>query len=262
MTVLLLIFSALMSVKFSKLVEKSTNNRVNLSRSYGIIETTHSKDIPKLRLSPSIKNVFINIGSNLDPIMPDEELGPCAHTIAVEPIVAHRIDPHPQLSVIPAAVADRPGVMSMMKLNRDGVSSSLATVSSIEEAPSHILKGIENVIVPVITLSSLLSSIPSTAEISVMMTDIQGLDFTAIKEGAEILKEKVTHLKTEVWKEDKYTYDDTKNDLCRDWIPFMEELGMGHSRPFIIHLTFEQVTLIFFLSQIHSFLQRLHSSQD
>ena len=53
---------------------------------------------------------------------------------------------------------------------------------------------------------------------------MQGFDFTAVKEGADVLKERVTHIVTEVWKDDIYTYD-ARNDLCRDWMPLMEELG-------------------------------------
>ena len=232
-TALLLVICAISTVKFLKHVEQGTSKRVNLSAYYGKVEAKESEEIPKLHLSPSTKNVFINVGSNFDPIMPDEKLGPCAHTIAVEPVVANQIKPHPQLSVIPAAVANNPGVMSMKVMNWNGVSSSLVDVRSDYPA----LKSNKYTVVPVITLSSLLNSIPSTAKISVLMTDIQGLDFTAIKEAAEVIKEKVTHLKTEVWKNDEYTYD-AKNDLCRDWIPFMEELGMRYSLTFLLFISY------------------------
>ena len=57
-----------------------------------------------LDFSPSTKEVVVNVGSNLDPIMPSKEMGPCAHAIAIEPIVGCEIPPHPQLSIIPAAV--------------------------------------------------------------------------------------------------------------------------------------------------------------
>lgn len=177
-----------------------------------------------LDLPPSTKNVIINIGSHVDPIMPDEEFGPCARTIAVEPIVSCKIPPHSQLNVIPAAVADKAGVMTMRTYN-SGMSSSLANIAK-EDYWNKKGKGDNGklVIVPVITLSSLLNSIPSFTNISLLMTDMQGLDFVTVKAGAQTLKDKVTHLITEVWLKDSYTYD-AKNDLCRDWMPFMEELG-------------------------------------
>ena len=82
-----------------------------------------------LDLPSSTKEIVINVGSNLDPIMPAYTMGPCAHSIAVEPIVGCQIMEHRQLSVIHAAVSGRPGVAYMTKNNFDGQSSSLAKVA-------------------------------------------------------------------------------------------------------------------------------------
>ena len=218
---LILIIFTLVHDKYSqKMLGASRNDQVLLSSLDTKVDLTPTVETPKLSLSPSTKDVIINIGSNIDPIMPPEDMGPCAHTIAVEPIVSCEFS-HQQLSVIPAAVADQAGVMTMNVLNKKhSVSSSLAEV----KANDWRLKGGTRKIVPVITLTSLLDSIPSTVNIAMMMTDIQGYDFRTVKAGAKAVKERVTHLVTEVSKEDKYSYD-TQNDLCRDWIPFMEELG-------------------------------------
>jgi len=196
---------------------------------------------PLLGFSPSTKDVVINIGSNLDPIMPAKELGPCARAIAIEPVVGCQIPPHPQLNIISAAVAGESGVMSMRIYNHNGVSSSLAKPAQ-EDFWNKGGKGDNGklVLAPVITLSSLLRSIPAFTKVSVLMTDIQGFDFAAIKEGASVLKEKVTHLVTEVWKDDKYTYD-AQNDFCRDWMPFMKKLG---ELPFGLVPKFLHITLI------------------
>lgn len=115
--------------------------------------------------------------------------------------------------------------MSMRIYNKNGVSSSLAT--TVREA--HWNKRGEGnngklAIVPVITLSSLLRSIPTSAKTSLLLPDMQGFDFTAVKEGADVLKERVTHIVTKKWKDDTHTYN-ARNDLCRDWMPLMEELG-------------------------------------
>ena len=44
------------------------------------------------------------------------------------------------------------------------------------------------------------------------------------KAAAKEIKERITHFETEVWINDVYTYD-AQNDFCRDWLPFMTELG-------------------------------------
>jgi len=161
-----------------------------------------------LELSFSVKEVAINIGSNIDPIMlADKKYGPCAHNIAVEPIVANKIPFHRQLSVLPAAVSSQPGVMSMRIYNDNGVSSSLAKPAKTGFWNSKESRGDGRLaIVPVITLSSLLNSIPKRINVAFLMTDIQGYDFMAIKEAKNTLKERVSHMMNEVWYDDVYTY--------------------------------------------------------
>ncbi len=183
--------------------------------------------LPLLDLPLSVKDVAINVGSNIDPIMlADKKYGPCAHNIAVEPIVGNKIPVHRQLSVLPAAVSSKPGVMSMRIYNTHGFSSSLAKPAKTDFWNSKESRGDGRLaIVPVITLSSLLNSIPKRINVAFLMTDIQGYDFMAIKEAGNTLKERVTHIMTEVWYNDIYTYSGVHNDLCRDWLPMMTELG-------------------------------------
>ena len=178
-----------------------------------------------LYLPSSTKEIVINVGSNLDPIMPAYSMGPCAHSIAVEPIVGCKIMEHRQLSVINAAISDKPGVASMIKNNVQGVSSSLAQVAKEDFWNTNKEGGDgKRVIVPVITLTSLLNAIPSTVQVSFLKTDMQGFDFTAIRAAGPALKDKVTHIMNEVWLDDVYSYE-VQNDLCRDWLPFMTGLG-------------------------------------
>lgn len=180
-----------------------------------------------LELPLSVKEVAINIGSNIDPIvLADKKYGPCAHNIAVEPIVANKIPFHRQLSVLPAAVSSQPGVMSMRIYNSNGVSSSLAKPAKTDFWNSKESRGDGKLaIVPVITLSSLLNSIPKRINVAFLMTDMQGYDFMAIKEAKNTLKDRVSHMMNEVWYDDVYTYSGVHNDLCRDWLPLMTELG-------------------------------------
>lgn len=180
-----------------------------------------------LDLPRSVKDVAINVGSNIDPIMlADKKYGPCAQNIAVEPIVGNKIPFHRQLSVLPAAVSSKAGVMSMRIYNDNAVSSSLAKPAMTDFWNSEENRGDGRLaIVPVITLSSLLNSIPKRINVAFLMTDIQGYDFTAIREARDTVKQRVTHIMAEVWYDDVVTYSGVHNDLCRDWLPFMTELG-------------------------------------
>jgi FkbM family methyltransferase len=178
-----------------------------------------------LDLPLSVKEIVINVGSNLDPIMPSFTMGPCAHSIAIEPIVGCQIMNHRQLSVINAAVSDKPGVASMIKNNFDGQSSSLAKVTQEDFWNNDKTREDgKRVIVPVITLSSILNAIPSRVKVSFIKTDMQGFDFVAIKAAGQALRDRVTHILNEVWFDDVYSYE-AENDLCRDWLPFMTGLG-------------------------------------
>jgi len=183
-------------------------------------ETPILLDIPK-----TTKEIVINVGTSVDPILPAPEMGPCAKCIAVEPIVGHNIQQHPQVSVVHAAVSEQSGVMSMNIYNNGAESSSLAKPSASQYWNTNTGRGDgRTIIVPVITLSSLISAVPNTTQISLLKTDMQGFDFVAIKEAGSILKQRVRHIMTEVWMNDHYTYH-ANNDLCRDFLPFMTELG-------------------------------------
>ena len=190
-------------------------------------DSTYYDDEPisLLDIPQSTKQLIINVGTSIDPIMPPKSYGPCSHSIAIEPIVGHDIQPHKQLSVIHAAVSDRPGVTSMNIYNTGGQSSSLAKPSQSNYWNSNTGRGDgRTIFVPVITLSSLLNAIPNTTEISLLKTDMQGFDYVAIKEAGSILTKRVKYIMTEVWMNDHYTYHAT-NDLCRDFMPLMSSLG-------------------------------------
>ena len=188
-------------------------------------DSTHDEPISLLDIPRSTKQLIMNVGTSIDPIMPPKSYGPCSHSIAIEPIVGHDIQPHKQLSVIHAAVSDKPGLTSMNIYNTGGQSSSLAKPSKQNYWNSNTGRGDgRTIFVPVITLSSLINAIPNTTEISLLKTDMQGFDYVAIKEAGSILTKRVKHIMTEVWMNDHYTYFAT-NDLCRDFMPLMTSLG-------------------------------------
>ena len=205
-------------------VVPNTNNEDSSSSS-----GTTSTSFPVIDYPKSVRHVVINIGSNLDPLMPDpKKLGPCARAIAVEPIVGCKIKSHPQLDVIHAAIGGggTHGVASMRMYNTDGVSSSLVKPTTVDYWNNETLSRHDGSLrlTPIITLESLLNSIPRHVQIVAMKTDMQGYDFVALKGAGNALVERVPYLMTEVWDDDIYSYD-AKNDLCRDWLPYMTKLG-------------------------------------
>mmetsp|Transcript_7738 Transcript_7738/g.28062 ORF Transcript_7738/g.28062 Transcript_7738/m.28062 type:complete len:329 (+) Transcript_7738:204-1190(+) len=192
-------------------------------------EEADSPSWPAFDFPPGTTSVVINVGSNLGPIMPTREMGPCARGVAVEPVVACSIPPHPQLHVLPAAVSAVPGVTSMRIMNSNGVSSSLADPASEMSWNNNKERDGKTVLVPVVTLSSIVRAVPESVAISVLMTDMQGFDFVAVREAADVLRERAPYIVSEVWLDDVYTYR-AENDLCRDWLPLMKGLGYALQR--------------------------------
>ena len=55
---------------------------------------------------------------------------------------------------------------------------------------------------------------------------MQGYDFAALRAGrTALLKRGIKNIDTETFWNDLYHYEHVYNDLCRDWIPHMIELG-------------------------------------
>jgi hypothetical protein len=178
--------------------------------------------IPKLDLGRDVSSIIINIGSNLDPIVP---LNPCSVAIALEPVVASQIPPHPGLFVVPAAVTgNSPVNLAPIHLyNKDGVSSSLNTPAKEAFWNKNKLRDGNILLVPTLSFSSLLQSF-SSYPIDFVLTDMQGLDFEAVSSAGNLLLA-VKRLKTEVNKDQVRTYTGPRNDFCKDWLPYMTQLG-------------------------------------
>lgn len=180
--------------------------------------------IPLLDLPKGTKSVVLNIGSNKDPILPLRRDGPCARTLAFEPIVPHLIPSHPQVLVASAAVSDKNSLSTMYIYNENAVSSSLSEVSRTawwNQNPG------EPRVVPVLTMRQVLRSIPLSVEISMLDTDMQGYDFLAVSSAIdEIRARPIRYLKTETHlSEPNFSYKDVDNDLCRKWLPVMTAAG-------------------------------------
>jgi FkbM family methyltransferase len=168
--------------------------------------------------------VIINIGSNTDPVLPKQSDGPCARSIAFEPIVPYGIPKHEQLHVVPAAVADFDGLSSMHVYNNRGASSSLSEAAGPQFWNTKAARGDGRIqLVPTISLTTLLNSMLDV-DIKYLKTDMQGHDFRAISSAGTLLR-KIPYIETETFPNDAIQYKDVFNDLCRDWLPYMTRLG-------------------------------------
>mmetsp|Transcript_39735 Transcript_39735/g.77779 ORF Transcript_39735/g.77779 Transcript_39735/m.77779 type:complete len:334 (-) Transcript_39735:316-1317(-) len=183
--------------------------------------------VPLIELPDGIKNVIINIGTNYNPIMPPED-DLTTMVIAVEPILetAARIKKHPRLSVILAAIASGDARFQTMQVhNVGGASSSLAAptnknafwVGTKKDGwPSHQ-------IVPVMSMATLLESIPKTVNIKHLKTDMQGFDFAAVSSAGRKIR-RIPEVYAEVYV-GTASYEGVKNDLWKDWEPYMKSMG-------------------------------------
>ena len=79
------------------------------------------------------------------------------------------------------------------------------------------------VVVPVLSLQNTLASIRE--DVFFLKTDMQGADFGAVSALDRFHLRRLAFLATEVWAEGARTYSGVRNDLCRDWAPFMARAG-------------------------------------
>jgi len=178
--------------------------------------------------------VIIDLGANLDPILPpDDDQSRDVHVLAFEPVLSlhARASKHPRLHMIPAAVSSATGLRVVRTYNNNALSSSLAK-------PTKGMKDGEDYwnvnktrgdgqrsLVPCISLFLVLDELrTSKLEVSLIKTDIQGADFEAIQSAGESIRS-VGWLVTEVWVDNVRTYQHFENDLCRNWVPWMTKMA-------------------------------------
>jgi hypothetical protein len=166
-------------------------------------------------------HVILNIGSNLDPIVPRPNDNPCTIALAFEPIVGHLIRDHPALHVVPAAVSPESGWATMNLYNKDGRSSSLSKASY----GAYWNKNSKLKVVPLISFKNILDSLRNY-KIDLILTDMQGHDFASVSSvGGYLAETGVKRLITEVYKDNISSYKGANNDLCKDWLPHMTSIG-------------------------------------
>jgi hypothetical protein len=184
-----------------------------------------------------IETLVLNIGSSIDPIIPfmfvqiaetDSEVtymfnSDSIKTIAFEPISAMKIEPRPWLTVVAAAVSSTARMQQMYRYSGDGVASSLFQAKYPEMFRDEYRDG-SSVLVPVVSMRSVLDSIPAHVATPFAKTDMQGADFEAIASVGRDIR-RIGWLHTEVWHHGCKSYEQFENDFCRDWLPHMTRMG-------------------------------------
>lgn len=178
-----------------------------------------------LHLPGNTSRVIMNIGSNIDPVLPPHD-DPLTIAIAFEPVVGCLIKKHPRLYVVPAAVSAKGAWATMGVYNSHGLSSSLSAPSTKKARYMKLLRRAqpEVLFVPVLSMVQVLEGIPPEVEIWFIKTDMQGHDFEALAGGGELLK-RVHYLRVEAWAENVYSYEGAHNDFCNDHFPYFTALG-------------------------------------
>lgn len=203
----------------------------------------------------SFTRLHINIGANLNPILPPKEDDSVA-VLAVEAnigIASHlrekyqKVDfPH-RFFVLPCAMAgaDRAGSVSTFHFyNVVGVSSSLSRAGKGAEAAdwtnhtkfdptSKYGPGPAAMdYVPVLSLEALLRAVPTDIHIPYLKIDTQGFDFNVIKGASLSQLRRIRRIMSETYllRIGARRYEINENDL-KDWIPYMRKAGYVLTNP-------------------------------
>lgn len=237
----------------SRCPRTSPSKLTPLLQSYAAAPISSSNGHHSLRF-----RLHINIGPNVSPIVPPENDKSVA-VLVVEPNigVAHYLREEYQKKryvsrffVINAAIAGPPHTGRFLTFNHynvDGASSSLS--SALEDArgrpqsfanrksfdPSaHYGPGPAGVdFVPVLPLEALLRAVPSDVDIPYLKTDTQGFDLEVVKSASVKSLRRVGKIMSETYLPGiaKVRYRNVRNELGRDWIPYMKKVGFGLTNP-------------------------------
>ena len=163
-------------------------------------------------------HVVYNIGSNNDPPTPFND----TLIVAVEPLreVAAKIEYNPNRFVVTAAVSDHYG---MATFNHFDVSSSLLEPQNPSDGWTSNGRHGERVVVPLVPLSAVLDSFDEF-ECSLIKTDMQGMDFYAVK-GAGNDIARCGYIFSETYCNNFTNYKGAENDFHKHWLPRMTRLG-------------------------------------
>lgn len=171
-----------------------------------------------LTIPANATRVIINIGSHTTPVLPPSD--GTTIVLAFEPVVGCRIKPRPRLYIINAAVAAEASLSTMGVYNTGKSSSLSAAVKSMPfaraEAPS--------IIVPVLSIQTVLASVPAAAQIWLLKTDMQGWDCATLVGAGPVLR-RVHYVRAEAFLANTHSYEGPQNDFCLNLLPSMLRLG-------------------------------------
>lgn len=87
--------------------------------------------------------------------------------------------------------------------------------------------------VPIVSLNSILRSISNEINITLLKVDTQGYDFSIIMSACSTQMKRVSKIISETYVGDANDklYVDVHNDLYKDWIPYMKNIGFVLSNP-------------------------------
>ena len=109
-------------------------------------------------------------------------------TLAFEPVVPQLIDTTvDRLFVVPAAVSDESGITTMKVENANGGSSSLSSVDHRARAWGDGGDRVPARVVPVVTMQSVMASLPASLTVWYLKTDTQGFDTRILKAAGDAL---------------------------------------------------------------------------
>lgn len=190
-------------------------------------------NIQLITFPKTITKLWINVGSNHDPILPPQDDASIG-VIAVEPnmdsvIHIKKTVNQSRLWVLPCAISNFTGVAVFNKYN--SVSGSLYKVAAGTSAFDRLIgkrkrKGEDfsgTQLVPTITLKHLLLAIPKRIHIEFLMTDMQGGDLTGMRSAGSSLR-RVSQIFSEVHLNGINSYSGPSNQL-HDFLPFMLRSG-------------------------------------
>ncbi|KAL0485067.1 valine tRS [Acrasis kona] len=187
------------------------------------LTTLKTNNAPKLDIPASIKTIWINVGTHLDPVLPPAD-DKSIMVIGFEPnldlLERVRVNKYERLQVIPAAVANFHGVGSFRLSNNGGASSSLAKfVPRAEKLDSG-----EVSFVPIVRLEDIMKQIPRHINVESIKIDAQGFDLEVIKSAGEFVT-RFTTITAEIVANDDLAYYKDVDNSRKSWMAYMTKYG-------------------------------------
>lgn len=181
-----------------------------------------------LDFGEGIRTVQINIGPNIDPLMPpDHDQSVAVLAVEANAHLSNRMASHPRLFVMYCAISEFAGVQMFNVYNNLGLSSSLAKTT--EAAIAHTNERVTRLPVPVLPLWVIIDAIPAHIEIDYLKTDLQGFDAAALHSGLRKIR-RVKRIMCECYSDGYTGYEGVKNNCERDIAPMLKRVGFNLDR--------------------------------